>query len=234
VVTPTPDRQRIFHSHVAGVSFRSNGEYLGTVAVRGRTGWSSPTPTRREVDARRSSSVSSLSWKSAAIATSSRPSRLLSNARQARLLSVRVRFLTAIAISSWRWRHAKDAGHLPSGCGTIKMATAEPVTQLSTRPPPTDPSGPTGRLATWLAGTKIENVPSTVREHAKYLLLDGIACALVGAQLPVSRKGAAVTLIRPLRGLPQKPIDALLVGPGPLLDNRRLRQRHAGAPRRRA
>jgi aconitate decarboxylase len=28
-----------------------------------------------------------------------------------------------------------------------------------------------------------------VREHAKHLLLDGVACALVGAQLPVSRKG---------------------------------------------
>ena len=28
-----------------------------------------------------------------------------------------------------------------------------------------------------------------MREHAKYLLLDGVACALVGAQLPVSRKG---------------------------------------------
>ena len=28
-----------------------------------------------------------------------------------------------------------------------------------------------------------------MREHAKHLLLDGIACALVGAQLPVSRKG---------------------------------------------
>ena len=68
------------------------------------------------------------------------------------------------------------------------MTTAEPVTQLSNESTaPTDPSGPTGRLATWLAGTKIENVPSTVREHAKYLLLDGIACALVGAQLPVSR-----------------------------------------------
>jgi aconitate decarboxylase len=54
---------------------------------------------------------------------------------------------------------------------------------------PTDPDGPTGRLATWLAATKIEDVPASVRERAKYLLLDGIACALVGAQLPVSRKG---------------------------------------------
>jgi aconitate decarboxylase len=54
---------------------------------------------------------------------------------------------------------------------------------------PTDPNGPTGRLATWLANTKLNDVPSSVREHAKHLLLDGIACALVGAQLPVSRKG---------------------------------------------
>jgi aconitate decarboxylase len=50
---------------------------------------------------------------------------------------------------------------------------------------PTNPNGPTGRLATWLAATKIEDVASTVREHAKYLLLDGIACAQVEAQLPV-------------------------------------------------
>src|SRR6202522_444218 len=53
----------------------------------------------------------------------------------------------------------------------------------------TDPAGPTGRLATWLAATTLNDVPSGVRERAKYLILDGIACALVGAQLPVSRKG---------------------------------------------
>ena len=53
----------------------------------------------------------------------------------------------------------------------------------------TDPNGPTGRLATWLADTKLDDIPPSVREHAKHLLLDGIACALVGAQLPVSRKG---------------------------------------------
>ncbi|MCQ4082801.1 MmgE/PrpD family protein [Streptomyces sp. RB6PN25] len=54
---------------------------------------------------------------------------------------------------------------------------------------PTDPSGPTGRLATWLAATTLDDVPSSVRERAKHLLLDGVACALVGAKLPVSRKG---------------------------------------------
>src|SRR6202008_1140045 len=52
-----------------------------------------------------------------------------------------------------------------------------------------DPNGPTGRLATWLANATLDDVPSSVREHAKHLLLDGVACALVGAQLPVSRKG---------------------------------------------
>jgi 2-methylcitrate dehydratase PrpD len=60
----------------------------------------------------------------------------------------------------------------------------------------TDPAGPTGRLATWLAGATLEDVPPPVREHAKYLILDGVACALVGAQLPVSRKGVeAITAL---------------------------------------
>src|SRR5580658_4196810 len=78
------------------------------------------------------------------------------------------------------------------------MTIAETLTQVSNESSaaPTDPNGPTGRLATWLAETKIEDVPPTVREHAKYLLLDGIACALVGAQLPVSRIGVeAVTAL---------------------------------------
>jgi aconitate decarboxylase len=60
----------------------------------------------------------------------------------------------------------------------------------------TDPAGPTGQLATWLAGTTLEDVPPPVREHAKHLVLDGVACALVGAQLPVSRKGVeAITAL---------------------------------------
>jgi aconitate decarboxylase len=51
--------------------------------------------------------------------------------------------------------------------------------------PATDPAGPTGRLASWT----LADVPACVQEHAKYLLLDGIGCALVGAQLPASRRG---------------------------------------------
>jgi aconitate decarboxylase len=55
--------------------------------------------------------------------------------------------------------------------------------------PATDPAGPTGRLATWMAKTTLDDVPSSVRDRAKHLVLDGIACALVGAQLSWSRLG---------------------------------------------
>ena len=43
-----------------------------------------------------------------------------------------------------------------------------------------------------------------------------------GSKSKSSRPAPAVTLIRPLRALAQKPIDALFLGPDPLLDNRRV------------
>jgi aconitate decarboxylase len=52
--------------------------------------------------------------------------------------------------------------------------------------PATDPKGVTGALATWLERLSLDDVPDAVRERAKYLLLDGIGCALVGAKLPWS------------------------------------------------
>jgi hypothetical protein len=78
----------------------------------------------------------------------------------------------------------------------------------------TDPNGPTGRLATWLADTTLDDIPPSVREHAKHLLLDGIACALVGAQLPVSRKGVEGVTALDNAG------SALLIGWGGLIDQR--------------
>jgi 2-methylcitrate dehydratase PrpD len=51
----------------------------------------------------------------------------------------------------------------------------------------TDAAGPTGRLATWVADLTLDQVPQHVVERAKHLLLDGLGCALVGAQLPWSR-----------------------------------------------
>ncbi len=72
----------------------------------------------------------------------------------------------------------------------------------------TDPGGPTGLLATFLAGLRLDEVPEKVRERAKYLLLDGIACAIVGAQLPWSR--LAVELATDLEGSG----DATIIGWG--------------------
>jgi 2-methylcitrate dehydratase PrpD len=51
----------------------------------------------------------------------------------------------------------------------------------------TDPNGPTGRLANWVAGLDIADVPAAVLERASYLPLDGIGCAMIGAGLPWSR-----------------------------------------------
>jgi aconitate decarboxylase len=41
----------------------------------------------------------------------------------------------------------------------------------------------TWELAGWLAGLRLEDIPDDVRERARHVLLDGIACALVGARL---------------------------------------------------
>ncbi len=57
---------------------------------------------------------------------------------------------------------------------------------------PTDPDGPTGRLCDWLANLALDQAPASARERAKALTLDGIACAIVGAQLPWSRTAANI------------------------------------------
>jgi aconitate decarboxylase len=72
--------------------------------------------------------------------------------------------------------------------------SAPTTTRPSASAQPTDPEGPTGRLANWLAGMSIEQVPREVRERAAHLLLDGLGCALIGAQLPWSRIAAGAVL----------------------------------------
>ncbi|MGE2737435.1 MmgE/PrpD family protein [Mycolicibacterium vaccae] len=52
---------------------------------------------------------------------------------------------------------------------------------------PSAPDGPTGRLVTWVIALEWDQVPDPVRVRATHLVLDGIGCALVGAQLPWSR-----------------------------------------------
>jgi aconitate decarboxylase len=67
-----------------------------------------------------------------------------------------------------------------------------PTTSGTPAMPPTDPAGPTGMLCTWLAGFDLDQAPASARERAKALTLDGIACAIVGAQLPWSQTAAQI------------------------------------------
>ena len=55
---------------------------------------------------------------------------------------------------------------------------------------PTSPEGPTGKLCQWIHDISLRNVPAKIQTRAKYLILDGIACALIGAKLPTSKKAA--------------------------------------------
>jgi aconitate decarboxylase len=71
------------------------------------------------------------------------------------------------------------------------------VLQASHRSP-TDPSGVTGKLSIWLAGLKPEDIPASTKTRAKHLMLDGLACALVGAQLPWSQR--AMQVVRQIEG----------------------------------
>src|ERR1700730_11671257 len=48
-------------------------------------------------------------------------------------------------------------------------------------------SGVTVPLARWVHELTTDEIPERVRARAKHLLLDGVACGLVGAQLPWSR-----------------------------------------------
>ncbi|MEZ0364379.1 MmgE/PrpD family protein [Mycobacterium sp. pUA109] len=72
----------------------------------------------------------------------------------------------------------------------------------------TDPDGPTGRLATWVDELTLDDVPRAVTERAKHLLLDGLGCALIGAQLPWSRVASGAVLDLEGKG------DTVVIGTG--------------------
>jgi 2-methylcitrate dehydratase PrpD len=63
-------------------------------------------------------------------------------------------------------------------------------------------------LASWVAGLTLSDVPRTVVDRAKHLLLDGLGCALIGAQSPWSRIATGAVLDLENRG------DAVVVGTG--------------------
>lgn len=54
----------------------------------------------------------------------------------------------------------------------------------------TAPDGPTGKLCHWVHSLSLEDVPKEAQARAKCLILDGIACLLVGAHLPWSETAA--------------------------------------------
>ncbi|MFF4053910.1 MmgE/PrpD family protein [Streptomyces chartreusis] len=69
---------------------------------------------------------------------------------------------------------------------------------------PTDPQGVTGRLATWIADLRYDDIPEHVRERARHLLLDGLVCVLIGARLPWSER--AVDAVLALEGEGDVPV----------------------------
>jgi 2-methylcitrate dehydratase PrpD len=72
----------------------------------------------------------------------------------------------------------------------------------------TDPDGPTGKLATWVADLTLDDLPQNVVERAKHLLLDGIGCALIGSQLPWSQVATGAVLDLENKG------DVVVIGTG--------------------
>lgn len=51
---------------------------------------------------------------------------------------------------------------------------------------PSDADGVTGQLCTWIADIQLTDIPEVAQTRIKYLILDGLACALHGAHLPWS------------------------------------------------
>ncbi|KAF5582435.1 immune-responsive 1 [Fusarium pseudocircinatum] len=70
-------------------------------------------------------------------------------------------------------------------------------------------SSPTVQLSQWVSKLKLDDIPDRVRTRAKYLILDGLACAFVGSHLPWSETAAQAMLnLEPAQG------DASLIGWG--------------------
>ena len=56
------------------------------------------------------------------------------------------------------------------------------------------PNGVTGQVCNWIDSVQLSDIPSNVQTKVKHLVLDGIACAIVGAKLPWSRVAVQAVL----------------------------------------
>lgn len=91
----------------------------------------------------------------------------------------------------------------------LEATTASPPPALNPNGHlPTAPDGVTGQLCTWLARLDYDAIPTLIVERAKNLILDGLGCAIVGAQLPWSR--IAVNAMTAFEGMG----DGALIGWG--------------------
>ena len=55
---------------------------------------------------------------------------------------------------------------------------------------PSNPTGVTGQLCTFIQDTTFSSIPADIVKRAQYLILDGIACGLVSSHLPWSETAA--------------------------------------------
>lgn len=62
------------------------------------------------------------------------------------------------------------------------------------RAPCSAPDGITGQVCNWIDSLQLSDIPTDVQTKIKYLILDGIGCAIVGAKLPWSKLGAQAVL----------------------------------------
>ena len=61
-----------------------------------------------------------------------------------------------------------------------------PLEEVDMRPACSKSNGTTGKVCNWIEGVQLEQVPSLIQERVKFLVLDGVACAIVGAKFPWS------------------------------------------------
>ena len=62
----------------------------------------------------------------------------------------------------------------------------------TSRAPCSAPDEITGQVCTWIDSIQLSDIPSDVQTKVKYLVLGGIACAIVRAKLPWSKVGTQV------------------------------------------
>lgn len=55
------------------------------------------------------------------------------------------------------------------------------------RAPCTAPDGVTGQVCNWIDSIRLESVPLNIQTKVKHLILDGVACIVIGAKLPWSK-----------------------------------------------